>query len=253
MSIYQPLSKNSNKIIISFHDFHAGSMEIYDEFYSILSQMGLNRISVLAVPQMHFGEPLTKNSRAAKWLLRMQDIGNDICLHGFYHKVNIVTGGILSQITGNFYTNREGEFFNIDALQAREKLSRGLEIFDKIGISPRGFTPPAWLISKDALSEVKNFGFDYITTYKGVNLLKKNIDIKAPVIVLSSRGVFRRFLSKNWLNIAGNLFNDTETLRFALHPVDLIHKDIKDLVIKTFGYLAEKRTSINYQNLLENK
>ncbi len=251
--MYQSLSKNSKKIIISFHDFHAGSMDVYDEFYKILNQMGLNRISVLAVPQMHFGEALTENTGAANWLLSMQEIGNDICLHGFYHKVKKVNGGVLSQIIGNFYTNKEGEFFNLDALQAREKLSKGLEIFNNIGLFPKGFTPPAWLISKDALSEVRNFGFDYITTYNGVNLLRKNIAIKAPVLVLSSRGVLRRFLSKNWLNIANNSLKNVEILRFALHPIDLVHKDIRNKIITTFKRLAETRTPITYQDLLEIK
>jgi predicted deacetylase len=251
MSIYQPLSKNSKKIIISFHDFHSGSMAIYDEFYKMLNDIGFMTVSVLAVPQMHFGESLSENSSVADWLLRMQEIKNDICLHGFYHKVNKVHGGILSQIIGNFYTNKEGEFFNLDAMQAREKLLNGLKIFNDIGLFPRGFTPPAWLISKDALAEVKKMRFDYITTYSGVNLLTNDIRIKAPVLVLSSRGILRRFLSKNWLNISGALFNEAEILRFALHPPDIIHKDIRKKIIKTFQALAKHRMPMTYQDLLE--
>lgn len=239
------------KLIVSFHDFHQKSHELYFQFYESLKVLGIHRISILAVPKMHYQEDLSNNKEASNWLLEMQKRGNDICLHGLYHKVISVKGGIISQLIGNIYTDREGEFLNIDAKNARQRILDGLEVLKRIGIYPLGFTPPAWLISKECIKELKNLGFHYLTTYHGILLLQNNKFIKAPVLVWSTRGKLRKKISKIWIKITKYFFSNSDILRLAIHPSDLMHNDIKNQILDCLCDISEQREPMTYSDLIE--
>ena len=48
------------------------------------------------------------------------------------------------------YTADEGEFYDIDRATARELVSKAREEFRGIGLDPRGFIAPAWLLGPEA-------------------------------------------------------------------------------------------------------
>lgn len=237
-------------LIVSLHDLYPGSFSLYKEFYEEIKKLGVERSSILVVPEMHFVHDLRAHQRLMDWIKELYLMGNDICLHGYYHKTKTISGGLIDWLIGTIYTNYEGEFYGLSYMEAKERIERGLKIFTSIGISVVGFTPPAWLISKDAIRAVKDSGLSYLTTLRGVIKLKTGEFLRIPVLVLSSRTIYRRVISLQFLRLYYYLIYKVPLLRLAIHPVDLTHKESREFLLKLIKRLISKRKPITYRDLL---
>jgi hypothetical protein len=177
--------------------------------------------------------------------------GHDICLHGFYHRANGTCRGLVARLLGQVYTDREGEFFQIGAPEAEERLRRGLALFRNTELPVHGFTPPAWLLSQEGRTVLQQTGLRYATSLNHIELLQESRHIYAPALVLSCRSSWRRLLSRIWVHLWFACNRNQSVLRLAVHPIDLTFPEIEDTVFSLLRVALRNRTPCTYRDLLQ--
>lgn len=237
---------------MSFHDLHPGSRAACTRFLEGLAALGITHISLLVVPRWHGGAPFTEDEDFTRWLRGLAEAGHDICLHGFFHRVEAVTGNAVNRIVGRHYTAGEGEYYQIDHATARDRIDRGLRILaDEAGLPVVGFTPPAWLLSAEGRTALIDAGLHYTTTFGAVDLLQLDRQLRAPTIVYSCRAAWRRGVSRIWVRFWAWANASAPILRIAAHPCDFEHPSIEaSLWTRVRAALADGRTSATYRDLL---
>lgn len=240
------------KLIVSFHDVHPGSREVCARFLERVRTMGVEHVSLLVVPRWHGTGPISEDAACVAWLRRVAAQGNDICLHGFFHRAATVGGGPVSRFIGTRYTAGEGEFFQIDRATALDRLRRGLDILvERAGLPVLGFTPPAWLMSEAGRDAARECGLEYSTTFAQVELLQAGRSIAAPTIVYSCRSAWRRAVSRVWVRFWARAQRNAKVLRIAAHPGDFEDPRVESsLYARIQEAVAAGRTAVTYRDLL---
>lgn len=241
------------QLILSFHDLHPGSWKACRRFIERSFELGARNMTLLVIPQYHGQPPFTGDSAFTEWLKQLPRDTFDLCLHGYYHQAKPVRGNLYQRLMGNVYTTGEGEFFQLSKEEAKEKLEKGVALFDAHQLPVYGFTAPAWVVSEGAKSAIKNFGFQYSTLWKGVELPTINTFLKAPTLVYSSRNAWRRFVSKIWVSLFHRINQSSQVLRLSVHPIDFEHPDMEAHLYKTLEEALQTRSTSTYRDLIPNE
>ncbi len=240
------------RLIVSFHDLHPGSRGTGEEFLRLLDAAGIARATFLVVPCWHGGPPFTRDGAFTAWLRDCADAGHDICLHGYTHHAESVSGSPLARFVGRRYTASEGEFFQIARAEAERRVRDGLALLGgDAGVPVFGFTPPAWLLSAGGREALRAAGLHYTTTWNRVELLQIRASVAAPALVYSCRNAWRRAVSRAWVRVWHRLNRDSPLLRIAVHPGDFADERlIASLRWHLRAALTSGRTAITYRDLL---
>ena len=84
-------------------------------------------------------------------------------MHGYFHQRPASPGGWRQRLITEHYTAGEGEFYDLTEGEAACRLAMGTQALAAIGLFPRGFIAPAWLLGAEAEVAVRKAGFDYTT------------------------------------------------------------------------------------------
>lgn len=243
------MSESARSLIVSFHDLHPGSRTACARFLDLAAEAGVEQLSLLVVPRWHGAAPFDHDPSFVEWLHDLSTAGHDLCLHGNTHAADEIRGGPVARLMARFYTNREGEFYQLTRTEAEAKLDSGLELFGRTELPLHGFTAPAWLLSPPAREALRNRGFHYNTLLSQVELLQEDRPIAAPTLVFSCRSAWRRFVSIHWTRFWMRIHADTPVLRLAVHPCDLEHPAILDAVLQLLRRARTDRRPITYRDL----
>ena len=236
-------------LIVSFHDLHPGSRAACQRFIDLAAEAGVPRLSLLVVPRWHGGRPFDQDPDFVAWLHQLADAGHDLCLHGDTHAAEEIRGGPVARLMARYYTNSEGEFYQLTRSEAEKKLEDGLERFSSSNLPVHGFTAPAWLLSPPARVALQNRGFHYNTLLGQVELLQENRPIAAPTLVFSCRSGWRRVVSRYWTRFWMRVQAGAPVLRLAVHPCDLEHPSILNSVICLLHRAVKDRRPMTYRDL----
>ena len=238
------------KLIVSFHDLHPGSWECCRRFMDRCRSYGANTLSLLLVPQYHGQPPFTENRAFVSWLKAVSDEGYEICLHGYYHKAENISGGYKERLVANYYTNREGEFYQLSARMAKQRVWGGLHLLKQSNLPVYGFTAPAWLISDPARQVLIEAGFLYQSLWSRVELLQSGASIPASTLVYGSRSAYYRMLSRVWIPFFFRWNRMASILRFAVHPIDFRYPAIERHLYVLLQKALQTRTASTYRDLI---
>ncbi len=240
------------RLVVSFHDLHPGSRAACSHFLDGLQRLGIERASLLVVPRWHGGPPITEDPGFVAWLGELAEAGHDICMHGFYHRAETVTGGAVNRMVGRHYTAGEGEYYQIDSDTARDRIERGLHIVaGEAELPVVGFTPPAWLLSEAGRAELVAAGLHYTTSFGAVDLLQLDRRLRAPTLVYSCRSSWRRGVSRVWVRFWAWVNAGAPILRIATHPCDFQHAAIEaSLWARVRAALDDGRVPVTYRDLV---
>src|SRR5262245_18233427 len=75
------------RLILSIHDVHPASFQAVREQVAWCEALGIQRFSILVVPQFHLLEPFERCEGLVQWLRTREAFGDEIVIHGFYHKM----------------------------------------------------------------------------------------------------------------------------------------------------------------------
>ncbi|MCE0484559.1 MAG: polysaccharide deacetylase family protein [Methylacidiphilales bacterium] len=211
-------------LIVSLHDAHPGSRAQIADQIAFLASYGIDRASILVVPEFHHQGPVSADREFCDAVTAWQAQGHDIVLHGYFHDRRESPPEKLSTLFWTrLYTSREAEFLDLPLDTARQRLERGRALFDSLGWCASGFVAPAWLMAGGLPNLLAEMGFAYTTRLGEIIPLLPGLHrvISSQSLCYSTRAGWRRFASGVWNKHLYGRLRETDLIRLSLHPADL--------------------------------
>jgi hypothetical protein len=132
-------------------------------------------------------------------------------------------------------------------------VSRARDEFEQLGLHPRGFIAPAWLLSDAAEKVLAELGFQYTTRLGGVTDLSHNIQHRSQSLVWSTRSAWRRATSLAWNAALFSRLKKNPLMRISLHPPDLQNEKIWRQIRGLIERAVADRTAMTYENWIDSR
>jgi predicted deacetylase len=159
-------------LLASIHDVSPLTLEASQRAVALMQSEGVpvQALTLLVIPQHEGRALLGRDGPTRDWLRQLTDSGACLAMHGLTHRME---GRVLNPwrwALAHGFARGQGEFL----LSNRDDFARRLEtaraIFRRAGLDEAllGFVPPAWLLSKAALFEVRRSGFAFYERFSGI-------------------------------------------------------------------------------------
>ena len=141
----------ADSVVVSLHDVAPCTQQITSTIISELGAHGVRVCSVLVVPDYHHEGPFAKHREFVTWLRALEADGHEVVIHGYFHERPPQRKETLrDKFVTRFYTQNEGEFYDLSYEGALRRITTARDEFRALGLKPRGFIAPAWLLGKEA-------------------------------------------------------------------------------------------------------
>ena len=115
-------------LVVSLHDVSPLTQTLCESILAQLLELGVRQTSLLVIPNHHRQAPITQDSSFRSWLARKVDADHEPVLHGYFHqRQRKGDDSLFSRLTTEIYTAGEGEFFDLSAEEASDRLQSGLD------------------------------------------------------------------------------------------------------------------------------
>lgn len=236
---------------VVLHDVAPPTWPLYKDFVARVDAMGAIPLTLLVVPDFHRSARVDTDPAFCEAMGRRLARGDELALHGYYH----ADPGPIPMRPRQYFMRRvytcEGEFYDLSADVARQRLEAGLRLFHRLGWPVHGFVPPAWLLGKAARIVLDNPPFSYTSDPDALIRLPEHRPIPAPTLVWSSRSPWRRCLSRLWNDRRLRRHSDTALLRLGLHPADMQHAEARQYWLETLLTLLAEREPVTKRQWLD--
>lgn len=243
-------------LVVSLHDVAPSTRAIAEKILEELKQIGVRSCSLLVVPDYHHQGLAMEDRQFISWLRDLDATGHEIVLHGYFHqRPRQKNETVRDKFLTRFYTQDEGEFYDLDYTEALRRITTARDQFRVTGLKPRGFVAPGWLLSAEAERAARDAEMEYTTRLRSVHDLRSGEEFATRSIVYSVRSNWRRAVSRRWNATLFHLLRGNPLLRISIHPPDYSHptvwRQIVDLIkaaagsrtVTTYGdWVAEQRT-----------
>jgi uncharacterized protein len=235
-------------IVVSLHDVAPSTQQIANTIISELANRGVRVSSLLVVPDYHHEGLFTKDRQFVSWLRGLEADGHEIVIHGYFHeRPRRGKETLRDQFLTQFYTQNEGEFYDLTYDEALRRIVAARDEFRAHGLKPRGFVAPAWLLNEEAERAVRDAQMEYTTRLRTVCDLRSGNVFPARTLVYSVRNTWRRGISRARNATLFRFLQGTSLLRISIHPPDYSHPAIWKQITRLIEGSVGSRTATTYQ------
>ena len=239
----------ADSVVVSVHDVAPCTQQITSTIISELSSHGVRVCSVLVVPDYHHEGLFARHREFAAWLRALEADGHEIVIHGYFHERPREPGETLrDKFMTRFYTQNEGEFYNLGYEEALRRITAARDEFRAVGLKPRGFIAPAWLLGAEAEQAVRDAELEYTTRLRTVCDLRSESTFAARTLVYSVHNNWRRTLSCSWNAALFRLLKNKPLLRISIHPPDFSQPAVWKQILGFITATRNARTAMTYQD-----
>ncbi len=211
-------------LVVSLHDVSPLTRERCERIVEDLAALGAVRLSLLVIPDHHGRGRVGEDAALCGWLRARAAEGHEIVTHGYFHRrARRGQESLVQKFTTRVYTAGEGEFYDLDSGEAAELISRGNAELRELGLDPRGFIAPAWLLSVGAEKALRDLGCEYTTRLRTVSDLRTGEECETQSLCWSVRAGWRRAVSLAWNAVLNSRLEEADLLRISVHPPDIEH------------------------------
>jgi predicted deacetylase len=241
-------------LIVSVHDVAPATRGAVEKIVAELSHHQVPVCSLLVVPNYHHGGSFTEDRVFVRWLQDLEALGHEIVIHGYFHERPRRNGeNLRERFFTRLYTNDEGEFYDLDYDEAFRRITQAREEFTGVGLTPRGFIAPAWLLGSAAERAATEAEMEYTTRLTEVRDLRSGDNFSARTLVYSVRSGWRRAASMVWNGALARQLAGAPLARVSIHPPDLNHPDIWQQILRLTDRLVENRTATTYRDWIADR
>src|SRR6266513_1631844 len=242
-------SATKDFLVVSIHDVAPSTQAIVEKIISELTHKGVRHCSLLVVPDYHHQGASMKDRQFVSWLRNLEAAGNEIVIHGYFHeRPRRAREGFLEKFVTQFYTQDEGEFYDLKYDEAFRRIKMAREEFLACGLKPRGFVAPAWLLSSEGERAARDAEMEYTTRLRIVRDLRSGETFPARSLVYSVRNGWRRAVSLAWNAALSRALESKSLLRLSVHPPDYSHPTIWRQIVDLISEMDGRRTPTTYQD-----
>jgi len=238
-------------LVVSLHDVSPLTRDRCERIAAELTALGLPRLSLLVIPNHHARGVVRSDARLCEWLRTRAAAGDEIVTHGYFHQRQRRAGESAGvRWTTRVYTADEGEFYDLSREAAAELVRRGNSELRELGLEPRGFIAPAWLLSAESERALCDLGCEYTTRLRTVSDLRHGRVEAAQSLCWSVRAAWRRGVSRLWNAALYSRLRAAELLRIAVHPPDIEHAAVWRQVRALVSDALRTRRGVTYLDWL---
>src|SRR5262245_3952740 len=239
----------TDSVVVSLHDVAPCSQQITSTMISELSAHGVRVCSILVVPDYHHEGPFAKRGEFVTWLRALEADGHEVVIHGYFHERSPQTKETLrDKFMTRFYTQNEGEFYDLGYEEALRRITKARDEFRALGLRPRGFIAPAWLLGNEAEQAVRDAELEYTTRLRTVCDFRSGSTCPARALVYSTPNNWRRTRSRSWNAALFHLMKTKPLLRISIHPPDYSPSAIWKQILGFIAATKGARTATTYQD-----
>lgn len=236
-------------LVVSIHDIAPATQAVTAKILSELAEKGIRHCSLLVVPNYHHRGNSMQDPQFVSWLRQLEATGHEIVIHGYFHeRPKAPRETFVDQIVTQFYTQGEGEFYDLNYEEAFRRIKTARGEFEAAGLKPRGFVAPAWLLSDAATRAARDAEMEYTTHLRDVVDLRSNENFPSRSLVYSVRNGWRRSVSLAWNAALSRVLESKPLLRLSIHPPDYSHPAIWRQILDLAGELGRVRMPTTYQD-----
>lgn len=237
----------SRALVVSIHDVSPLTLQPAQAILDGVRGLGAGRCSLLVVPDHHQRMQFLEDKSFCDWLLARRDEGHEIVIHGYYHRrERRPCETAWQKLVTRTYTADEGEFYDIEEDRALRLVNRAQREFASIGLHPRGFIAPAWLLNDEGEQALRKADIRYTTRLGHVLDLHNNVKHESPSMVYSVRSPWRRAASLQWNALLFHRLKDNPLLRIGIHPTDRAHAGIWRQITGCVELALKDRSPMTY-------
>jgi predicted deacetylase len=223
--------------VLSIHDVAPKFSGEIKEIVAELDRKGYDRRSIGLVPNYEMEHELTENRDFTEWLRGLQHNGNEMVLHGYSHFSDKRTyPNMVEFVKGELFALGEAEFQNLSYNEAAERLRKGKDMFDKLGLKSRGFIPPCWITNPESQRAIQDAGFEYMVSSGRVIDFVSGEHTKSKTFFFSSKSPFMDFA--------------TRAYDYYIEYIHLVNKDLATVPIHPRN-IREKRSFQHFLDVLK--
>jgi uncharacterized protein len=239
----------TDSVVVSLHDVAPCTQQITSTIISELRAHGVRVCSVLVVPNYHHEGLFARNREFVTWLRALEVDGHELVIHGYFHERPPQTKETFrDKFVTRFYTQNEGEFYDLGYEEALRRITTARDEFRALGLKPRGFIAPAWLLGNEAEQAVRDAELEYTTRLRTVCDLRSESIFPARTLVYSVHNKWRRALSRSWNAALFRLMRTKPLLRISIHPPDYCQPTIWKQILAFIAATKSARTATTYQD-----
>jgi uncharacterized protein len=249
LPILATASARKDFLVVSIHDVAPSKREIVEKIISDLARKGVRVCSLLVVPDYHHEGLFSQDRQFVSWLRDLEAAGHEIVIHGYFHERPTRDGETLrDKFFTRFYTQREGEFYDLNYDEALRRITKARDEFRAAGFTPRGFIAPAWLLNTDGERATRDADLEYTTRLTSVRDLRSGETFPARSLVYSVQSHWRRVTSRAWNRTLMELTKNKPLVRLGLHPPDRLYPRVWGQIIDLVDRMQSVRTPTTYRD-----
>jgi len=249
LPVVETASATKDFLAVSIHDVAPSTRQIAEKIISELTYKGIRHCSLLIVPDYHRQGASMQDRPFVSWLRNLEAVGHEIVIHGYFHeRPTQARETFLEKFITQFYTQGEGEFYDLGYDEAFRRIRAARDEFLAGGLKPRGFVAPAWLLSREAERAARDAEMEYTTRLRTVRDLRSGETFWARSLVYSVRNGWRRVTSLAWNAALSQALKSKPLMRLSIHPSDFSHPTIWRQIVDLISEMNGRRTPTTYQD-----
>jgi hypothetical protein len=203
---------STRALVVAVHDVEPRTLERCRAIRQWLAERGVDRVTLLAVPDMD-GQPLEPGGSCAWWLRSRLSEGDAVAQHGLRHRRRW-HGGPVRDWLADRQGGEAAEFVGMSERETAQAVDFGRALLLNAGVRPRGFVAPAYAYTR-ALRRTLESRFAW---YGGLLAIHGARPRRSAALGLGTSTAFKRQTSPAVLRVGAQL--PTPIVRIDVHPED---------------------------------
>ncbi len=235
--------------LVAVHDVTPAHASRIDRLLSLLDDLGIGRFALFVVPDWHGEWTLEQHPTFVNELLRRQEQGAEIFLHGYRHDEagHARSFGEHLRVFGR--TAASAEYLMLEEDEAARRMDQGLEMFGRLGLDPVGFVPPAWIFAFGTRELARQRSLWLTESFLWVEDLRMRRRVFTPALSWSSARPWRSRVTA-WIgDVRTAVIRAPGLIRVAVHPPDIDIPPVRGSLERALRRLVRTRTIVGYRDL----
>jgi predicted deacetylase len=239
-------------LVVAVHDVAIPTLAEVEWLLERLDALGVRRRVLKVVP----APPDAGDERALVDLLRREAReGSEIVLHGWSHRAgDRLRGRLADRLRARLFAGDAAELLTVDDDELRRRVALGRDWLASHGLSAAGYCPPGWLATAALPAALREAGFAYLVTLRGLrDLRRRRIVTLPPRGYMGAGGVQERLVRIGGAVLSRPLraLLRSPAHRFFLHPNRAsASPDCADVLL-AIARVARDHRAVTYAELLD--
>ena len=245
-----PTLQHEPTLLVSIHDVSPLTIEASRRAVELALSAGVPRsaLTLLVIPRHEDRAPLDECLPTRDWVRGLVDGGACLCMHGLTHRMSGRVGTPLQWAWARGFARGQGELFLVDVAECDRRIDAARAVFRRAGLEAhlRGFVPPAWLLSAQALRAVERAGFSFHERLSGI--VHHDTVRARRLIGFGSLTAAEAGLTAGYAYLQSR--RPATDTRFAIHPADLERPSSVKAIRTSLRRLLDHLKALNYTDFL---